>query len=83
MKEIMFVLKISGKTKSCLKYKKDLSFSITLTLLIGISLILTGSLWFDNYYGLSSVMSDMVSFFYAKIDLEDTKYIKEYHKNAF
>lgn len=52
--------------------------SITLTLLIGISLILTGSLWFDNYYGLSLVMSDMISFFYSKIDLEDTKYIKEY-----
>lgn len=52
--------------------------SITLTLLIGISLILTGSLWFDNYYGLSLAMSDMISFFYSKIDLEDTKYIKEY-----
>jgi len=52
--------------------------SITLTLLIGISLILTGSLWFDNYHGLSLAMSDMISFFYAKIDLEDTKYIKEY-----
>lgn len=52
--------------------------SIVLTLLIGISLILTGSLWFDNYYGLSSVVSDMISFFYPKIDLEDTKYIKNY-----
>lgn len=52
--------------------------SIILTLLIGISLILTGSLWFDNYYGLSSVMSNMISFFYQKIDLEDTNYVKEY-----
>ena len=52
--------------------------SIILTLLIGISLILTGSLWFDNYYGLSSVMSDMISFFNTKIDLEDSRYIKEY-----
>ena len=43
--------------------------SITLTLLIGISLILTGSLWFDNYYGLSLAMSDMISFFNSK----DTK----------
>lgn len=52
--------------------------SIVLTLLIGISLILTGSLWFDNYYGLSSVVSNMISFFYNKIDLEDANYIKEY-----
>jgi len=52
--------------------------SIVLTILIGISLILTGSLWFDNYYGLSSVVSNMISFFYNKIDLEDTNYIKEY-----
>ena len=52
--------------------------SIVLTILIGISLILTGSLWFDNYYGLSSVVSNMISFFYDKIDLEDTNYIKEY-----
>ena len=45
-----------------------------------LTLILTGSLWFDNYHGLSSVMSNMISFFYVKIDLEDANYIKEYLK---
>ena len=54
--------------------------TVVLTLLIGISLVLTGSLWFDNYHGLSSVMSNMISFFSEEIDLEDKRYIKEYIK---
>ena len=44
--------------------------SITLTLLIGISLILTGSLWFDNYRELSLIMAKLPFWFNETFDFD-------------
>ena len=51
--------------------------SVVLTVLILSSLILTGSLWFDNYQGLSFAISKIPDFFFDKIDQEEYSKIYE------
>ena len=51
--------------------------SMILTALIISSLILTGSLWFDNYQGLSFAISKIPDFFFDKIDQEEYSKIYE------
>lgn len=45
--------------------------SLVLTILILSSLVLTGSLWFDNYQGLSLTISKIPDFFSSKISSEE------------